>query len=220
MSHQFDARFEVKAVGADGSFEGYASLFGAVDQGRDIVAPGAFSRSILERGAKGIKLLWQHDPTEPIGTIEDIFEDRRGLFVKGHLLPGVKKAEEALRLMRAGALDGLSIGFHTVKSRMDETGGIRILLYVDLWEVSLVTFPMQPEARISAFKASDFPTIRQLETFLREAGGLSRAGAKAVAAQGFSGLSTRRDAGDGWPAVVTAIRTLENKLKSSTGDTL
>lgn len=139
-----------------GGFEGYASVFGLPDRGRDIVMRGAFARSIRERRARGIKLLWQHDPSEPIGTLEVVREDTRGLFVRGRLLLNLKRAREAHALMRAGVLDGLSIGYRTVRADREAKTGLRRLLDVDLWEVSLVTFPMQEAARISAFK-SDSP---------------------------------------------------------------
>lgn len=130
-----------------GHFEGYASTFNHVDRGNDLVLPGAFERSLRERGAQSIKLLWQHDPREPIGVIEDIFEDHHGLYVRGRLLLDIGRAGEARKLMQAGAVDGLSIGFHTLKSNK-RADGVRLLRDVDLWEISLVTFPMNPRARI------------------------------------------------------------------------
>src|SRR5690606_31103526 len=112
----------------DGTFSGYASLFGRPDLVRDVVETGAFARAIRQRGAAGIRMLYQHDPAEPIGTWLDIAEDARGLHVHGRLTPGVGRAREVLELMRAGALDGLSIGFRTVKARKDARGGLRRIL--------------------------------------------------------------------------------------------
>ena len=140
-------------VAADGYFQGYASLFGREDLGRDVVMPGAFARSLAARGAKGVRMLFQHDPAEPIGVWEEIREDGRGLYVRGRLMPDVARAREVLSLMRAGAIDGLSIGFRTLRGRKDARSGIRRLYEVDLWEVSVVTFPMLPAARVSAVKA-------------------------------------------------------------------
>ena len=137
---------------ADGSFSGYASLFGETDLNRDAVMPGAFLRSIAKRGAGGIRMLFQHDPAAPIGVWREIREDSRGLFVSGRLMPEVEKAREVLALMRAGAIDGLSIGFRTVRGRTDAKSGVRQLIEVDLWEISVVTFPMLPAARVSAVK--------------------------------------------------------------------
>ena len=118
---------DLKSVEADGTFTGYASLFGEVDLGHDLVMPGAFGESLRLRGARGVKLLFQHDPNEPIGVWLELAEDSRGLFARGRLKPEVTRAREVLSLMRAGALDGLSIGFRTVKGRTDPTTGVRRL---------------------------------------------------------------------------------------------
>jgi len=136
---------------ADGVIEGYASLFDRADQGGDVVAPGAYARSLAQRARPGgaVKMLWQHDPRCPIGVWQEIAEDARGLRVKGRLLTGVAQGREALALLEAGAIDGLSIGYRTVRSEKRAEGGRR-LLEVDLWEVSVVTFPMLPEARVEA----------------------------------------------------------------------
>ncbi len=142
------ARLDFKQVAADGVFEGYASVFGIEDMGRDIVLPGAFRESLRRRGPSGIKLLFQHDPAEPIGVWLSIVEDRKGLFVRGRLMAEVARAREVLALMRAGALDGLSIGYRTVRARRDAKTGVRKLQAVDLWEISVVTFPLHPEARV------------------------------------------------------------------------
>jgi len=139
-------------VASDGSFEGYAALFGRVDLGRDLILPGAFARSLAERGAGGVRMLFQHDPAEPIGTWLSLHEDGVGLFVRGRLALDVGRAREVLALMRAGALDGLSIGFRAVEGRTDPRSRVRRLSRIDLWEVSVVTFPMQPDARIASVK--------------------------------------------------------------------
>jgi HK97 family phage prohead protease len=209
--------FEVKVVTETGEFEGYASVFDVVDQGHDIIIRGAFLRSLKERGAQGIRFLWQHDPSEPIGRIEEVREDRRGLYVRGRLLLDVARAREAHALMTAGALDGLSIGFHTVTADVDDFTGVRRLMDVDLWEISLVTFPMQTEARVTAFKTTGpITSLRAFETFLREAGGFSRSEAKGIAAHGFN----RREAGGGadcpddWNAVMAALQRAGHILHS------
>lgn len=129
--------------------EGYASLFGLCDQGGDVVGPGAYSASlgrIAKRGGK-VRMLWQHDPTRPIGLWEEVREDGRGLWVSGRLLTGVAQAREAAVLLEAGAIDGLSIGYRTISAERDGKGR-RLLAEVELWEVSLVTFPMLPDARV------------------------------------------------------------------------
>lgn len=143
---------EVKRVREDGVFEGYASLFNQEDLGGDVILPGAFRESLRARRAGGIKMLFQHDPNQPIGVWLKLTEDARGLYVEGRLMVEVEKAREVLALMRAGALDGLSIGFKTVKGRRDARSGVRRLERVDLWEISVVTFPMLPEARVASVK--------------------------------------------------------------------
>jgi HK97 family phage prohead protease len=144
----------IEDVEADGAFSGYASLFGKVDLARDAVEPGAFRKTLKHRGPESVRMLFQHDPNQPIGRWTQIREDARGLFVRGRLTPGVARAQEVLRLMRAGALDGLSIGFRTVRARKDVGTGVRRILEADLWEISVVTFPMLPEARIDRVKAT------------------------------------------------------------------
>lgn len=135
-----------------GSFSGYASLFGAEDQSRDLVMPGAFRASLARRAAAHIRMLFQHDPAQPIGAWDDIREDARGLFVRGRLVEGVARAREILALMREGAIDGLSIGFRARTALRDPRTGQRRLIEIDLWEVSIVTFPMLPGARVNSVK--------------------------------------------------------------------
>jgi HK97 family phage prohead protease len=144
----FGEAIEVK----DGTeISGYASLFGDVDQGGDVVEAGAYAASLKAVNAAGrsIKMLWQHDPAQPIGIWDEVREDARGLWVKGRLLDSVTKGREAAALIAAGAIDGLSIGYRTVKATKN-TKGQRLLSELELWEVSLVTFPMLPSARVGA----------------------------------------------------------------------
>lgn len=136
-------------IEAEGQVRGYASLFGRIDQSGDIVERGAFARTLKERGASGIRMLWQHDPMQPIGIWTRLAEDERGLFVEGQLTLSAARGRDAFELVRAGAVDGLSIGFKTRKARREAAGGVRRVLDVDLWEVSIVTFPMQSLARLA-----------------------------------------------------------------------
>ena len=147
--------------------EGYASLFDAVDQGNDVVDRGAYAASLAKRS--GVKMLWQHDPAQPIGIWDDIREDDRGLWVKGRILTDVEKGREAAALIAAGAIDGLSIGYRTMKSTKTNQGQ-RLLTEVELWEVSLVTFPMLPQARVAG-KSDDALTLdlRDLADAFRQA---------------------------------------------------
>ena len=142
---------------SDGTqIEGYASLFGLTDQGGDIVQKGAYAASLKRLEARGdkVRMLWQHDPTEPIGVWDEIREDETGLWVKGRLLSEVALAREAATLIDAGAIDGLSIGYRTVRAEKDQKGR-RVLTEVELWEVSLVTFPMLPEAKLGRKDTDD-----------------------------------------------------------------
>lgn len=158
------ARMELKMLGEAGAFSGYASLFGEVDLGKDRVERGAFLRSLARRGAAGVRMLFQHDPAEPIGTWRVVREDGRGLYVEGMLSDGVSRAREVRELIKARAVDGLSIGFQTVRAKSDPKTGIRQILEADLWEISVVTFPMLPSARVSNVKHARW--FRDAETEL------------------------------------------------------
>jgi len=137
---------------SDGRVEGYASLFGVPDHGGDVVMPGAFAVSLRRRGPDQVRFLFQHDPAQPIGVWDEIREDRRGLYVRGRLIGGVARAREIAALLRAGALDGLSIGFRTVRADRDPRLRTRRLHEINLWEISIVTFPMLPGAKVSRIK--------------------------------------------------------------------
>jgi uncharacterized protein len=132
-----------------GVFTGHASLFGRRDGAGDIVMPGAFAASLKKKGAGGIRMLFQHDAAEPIGTWIDIVEDGRGLKVRGRLDRNVQRGRELISLLNTGGIDGLSIGFRTVIAHKDRALNARKLIAIDLWEISLVTFPMLDSARIS-----------------------------------------------------------------------
>lgn len=127
---------------------GHASLFGEPDLSRDVVEPGAFATALAKRGTGGIRMLFQHDPARPVGVWTSLREDARGLAVQGRLTPGA--CDQLAALIVDGALDGLSIGFRTVRARTDPRTRLRHILEADLWEVSIVTFPMLPGARFSA----------------------------------------------------------------------
>ena len=157
------ASLELRGLNRDGSFSGYASVFGEVDLGRDRVERGAFARSLSTRGAAGIRMLFQHDPSEPIGAWKTIREDDRGLYVEGQLADGVARAREVHQLLKNAALDGLSIGFRTVRARTDAKSGVRRILEADLWEISVVTFPMLPSARVQNVKNARWFRDRETE---------------------------------------------------------
>ncbi|MEO1639744.1 MAG: HK97 family phage prohead protease [Pseudomonadota bacterium] len=147
LEHKFCALGTDVTVTDGTVISGYASVFGAPDQSGDLVEKGAYAASLAQ--GRGVKMLWQHDPAQPIGVWEEVREDDKGLWVKGRLLTDVARGREAASLIAAKAIDGLSIGYRTVKARKDDKGR-RHLSEVELWEVSLVTFPMLPEARVGA----------------------------------------------------------------------
>lgn len=185
------AAFELKKEpDEDGSFEGYASVFDVVDHGMDSVAKGAFTKS-LGSGRK-VKMLWQHDSGKVIGVWDEMREDERGLYVKGRLLKDVALGREAMALMRAGAIDSLSIGYRTVEAMPEAGGRVRKLTELDLFEVSVVTFPMLESARITDVKS--IRTEREFEAFLRDAG-YSRKDAAAITLHGWKAIEGQRDAG-------------------------
>lgn len=171
FEHKFSRFGEMLTVQDDSVIQGYASLFDEADQGGDRVAPGAYGASLQRLQASGcrVKMLWQHDPAQPIGVWEELREDNRGLWVKGRLLTEIARGAEAAALIAAGAIEGLSIGYRTKRARRGEDGG-RVLTEVELWEVSLVTFPMLPTARVMGQKSDvEERKLRQLAADLRRA---------------------------------------------------
>jgi HK97 family phage prohead protease len=142
----------LSACSGTGVFVGYASLFGVRDASGDMVMPRAFAASLKKRPPANIRMLFQHDPAEPVGTWLEMIENERGLYVRGRLDPGVQRGRELLSLLESGGLDGLSIGFRTVRATREKISQTRQLHMIDLWEVSLVTFPMLADARVSALK--------------------------------------------------------------------
>ena len=169
--------FEVKSVKADGTIEGYASVFGEIDSYRDVVVPGAFTKSLQTRyrdkGRKGVPMLDQHDTRTPVGLwpIDSVKEDEHGLLVVGQINMKVQKGVENHALAEQGALSGLSIGYNTLDDEWDANGDIRILREVDLWEISMVTFPAGDSARITSVKSIEgLDTLSDCEGLLRDAG--------------------------------------------------
>lgn len=156
MRERKRARFslDLKSIDVQGRFAGYASVFDVVDNQRDVMLRGAFMRTIAGRLGQ-IKMLWQHQQSEPIGVFERMFEDAHGLYVEGTLLLDVQRAKEAHTLLKAGALTGLSIGYSPVRYTIDAETGVRRLAEVELWEVSLVTFPANDAANVTVVKSTE-----------------------------------------------------------------
>jgi HK97 family phage prohead protease len=184
-----------------GMIEGYGSVFDVVDQGGDIIAPGAFRQS-LASGRK-VKMLYQHDPSSVVGVWNTLEEDGKGLRVAGKLLTSVKAGAEAYEYVKAGAIDGLSIGYRTVKS-MDRNGK-RVIMQAELWEVSLVTFPMNEMARIDAVKAAEM-SRDEIERMLTLRAGLSRSVARKLLADGYGGIKDMRGAVAGADELADLLR--------------
>lgn len=180
---------QIKNLGDDGTFEGYGSIFGNIDAYGDVVVKGAFSNHLQNNPAKSVKMLWQHDASQPIGTYESIYEDDTGLAVSGKLLVNdVPQARAAYALLKAGAISGLSIGY-TINPEGATFGqdGVRYLKDLKLWEISIVTFPANREANVESVKkinAEDVRDIRDFEKFLRESG-FSKQQAVQIASHGF-----------------------------------
>lgn len=177
---------EIKSDDATRTVEGFASVFNNVDGGNDIVMPGAFAKT-LKKSAK-LPMLWQHNGGQPVGVWDMLEERDKGLFVKGSIID-TTLGNDAYKLVKAEAVKGLSIGYSTKKYEIDKVKGTRKLIDLDLYEVSLVTFPMNERAQITRVKGREM-TIREFEEYLRE-GGFSQQDATTVALRGFKALPTQ-----------------------------
>lgn len=160
--HGLPIELDIKAIGDDGLFTGYASVFGTKDRGGDIVMPGAFTKSLQTYPPARVKMLWQHNTTEPVGIWTKFEEDARGLKADGRLILETAKGREVHALMKAGAVDGLSIGFRTIRDAVDRQKGARLLHELELREVSIVTFPMNEDATVSSVKTLSSTNFREL----------------------------------------------------------
>lgn len=193
----------------DGTFEGYGSIFGNKDLGNDVIRKGAFANTLKSKKPKSIKLLYQHKTDEPIGVFDSITEDSKGLYVKGRLAMGTQKGREVFELMKMGALDSMSIGYRLSAEdyKYDPKERKRIIKSVDLMEISLVTFPMNPKAKITKVKLAEM-NVREIEEHLRDAGCESVAVAKHTAQVLYKSYRSdeQRD-------VVESISQLINKIK-------
>lgn len=202
---------EIRAAGNSGEVEGYGSVFGVKDSYDDVIEKGAFLSSIADHKAAGTMpaMLWQHNSDEPIGIWRDVSEDDRGLRIKGQLALDTVRGKEAFALMKMGALNGLSIGFVTVKSARDNATDVRTITEIELWEISLVTFPANTKARVTGIKsaAAGVHTIRQAEHALRDAG-VSADEAKALIATVKRIALDERDAQESAAALKAAQRLL------------
>ena len=184
---------EIKAVQEDGFFSGYGAVFGNIDWYNDVILPGAFTASLAKWRAKNKMppVLWNHNDSEPIGVYTNIYEDEKGLFVEGKLLvDDVPRAKSIHALLKAGAIDGLSIGYSTKKANQ-QGNGVRELVEVDLGEISIVTQPANERSVITSVKSKldegELPTLPEFEKFLRESG-FSKSQSVAIASKGLRHL--------------------------------
>lgn len=194
-----DMPFEIKSVEQSGFFSGYGSIFHNEDSYGDIVRPGAFKNSLSKWAGKNRlpPMLWQHRHSEPIGVFTKMEEDEKGLYVEGRLLiDDISQAKAVYALLKERVLGGMSIGYREIGTRKNEDGTLD-LLELDLWEVSIVTFPANEAATVDSVKdaLSDgtLPSLSEFEKFLRDAG-FSKAQATAIASHGLRQLL--RDADD------------------------
>lgn len=202
---KLDFALEVKGLDDAGLFEGYASTFGERDLGGDIVVAGAFTKTLKASGAKGVKMFADHDPTKRIGVWTDIIEDQKGLYVKGRLLLSKQAGKDAYIDLKEGVIDAMSIGYSAVDHSYDGRRKARMLKELKLFEISLLPFGMNENARVTGVKAAnDIKTIREFEDFLRDVGGYSHAAAKAIAAGGFKAADPRDE--DDADAIAALLR--------------
>ncbi len=207
MQHKHDTfDLDVKQLKEDGRFSGYASIFDMVDHQGDVVAKGAFAESVKNDAGK-VKLLWQHKLDEPVGTITELREDEQGLYVEGQLLLDIAKGAEVYSMLKSGAIDSLSIGYKVKDAEFIPDTGVRVLREVELFEISFVTFPANQNARIRSVKCEKPETIRDFESFLREAG-FSRTEAKQIVASGYKSLDQR----DAEPVTMEAMIALDRSI--------
>lgn len=183
---------EIKSLDESGTFSGYGSIYGNKDAYGDVVMPGAFGKSLAEHARKGSKpkMFWQHDPHEPIGSWVNAEEDTKGLWLEGRLNMEVQRAREAYALLKAGDIDGLSIGYHVVSAEPDEKAGVLRLKELKLAEVSIVSIGANERALVDSvkhfdalqnWKAGDRPQQRELEELLKDHFGVSNSEAERMA---------------------------------------
>ena len=209
---RYDVPFEIKSLAEDGSFSGYGSTFGGdPDSYGDVIAKGAFSKSLAKggRNGTGIAMLWQHNSDQPVGVWPSIVEDSRGLAVQGKIAVDTALGKDAYTLLKMGAIKGLSIGYNTVDYEYNTETKIRTLKEVELWEISLVTFPANINATVTGIKAfEEAKTIREFEEALRDAG-LSRKQTNYIISlcrDSFEKERACRDGGIDAESILSAIR--------------
>ena len=206
---------QIKAAGDDGTVEGYGSVFGVRDNYDDVIAKGAFIQSLKDHKAAGTMpaMLWQHDADKPIGVWTEMVEDEKGLRIKGQLAMETVKGKEAHALLKMGALNGLSIGFMSKEWAYDRDTEVRTLTAIDLWEVSLVTFPANEKARVTNVKSADeLQAPKDAEKILRDAG-FSKSDATAFVSRVMRMGEVRSDSAN---STAVAMKAADRLLRSLT----
>lgn len=207
---------DLKATNDDGSVEGYGSVFGVRDSYDDVIAAGAFQASLAAHKKAGTMpaMLWQHDSDKPIGVWTEMVEDSKGLRIKGQLALETTLGKEAHALLKMGALNGLSIGFVSKQWAYDRDTDIRTLTEIDLWEVSLVTFPANGAARVTNVKSVDeLQAPKDAERALRDAG-FSKSDATAFVSRVMRMGQQRSESAQDIAKALKAADQLLNSLKS------
>lgn len=207
----------LKAVGDDGTVEGYGSVFGVRDNYDDVIAAGAFAGTLKDHKAAGTMpaMLWQHEADDPIGIWTEMVEDSKGLRIKGQLCLETSQGKEAYALLKMGAINGLSIGFMSKQWAYDRDTDVRTLTEIDLWEVSLVTFPANEKARVTNVKSSsELATPKDAERILRDAG-FSKADATALVSRVMRMGEERSDSVDSTAKALKSAQRLIASLSST-----
>jgi HK97 family phage prohead protease len=212
----------IKATGDDGTIEGYGSVFGVRDNYDDVIASGAFMNSLQRHKAAGSMpaMLWQHNADEPIGIWTDMVEDAKGLRITGMLALDTVRGKEAHALLKLGALNGLSIGFMSKQWAYDREAEVRTLTEIDLWEVSLVTFPANEKSRVTNVKADikvapdEINAPKDAERILREAG-FSKSDATAIVSRVMRMGEARSDSANSTAAAMKAASQSATRLLNS-----
>lgn len=205
---------DVKAVSEDGIIEGYGSVFNVKDSYDDIIKPGAYAETLAAHKAAGTMpvMLFQHDSSQPVGVWTEMVEDEKGLRVKGQLLLSIPEGRRVYELLKAKAINGMSIGFVAKSWSYEEE--LRILTAIDLWELSIVTFPANQKATVTAVKSVDSLSVRDAEQTLREVG-FSKGDAKDFIHRVMQLGEERREAAQSTEKALAAADRLLLKLHSA-----
>jgi len=216
MKNVKDFGLEIKSIAEDGTFEGWLSVYDVVDQGSDIVRPGAFTKTIRESGGS-VPMLWQHNTHEPIGILQ-LVDKPEGLWVKGKLILEIQRAKEAYAAIKEGVIRGLSIGYKAIEGKTKMVAGIRNLFELKVYEGSIVTFPMLPDAMIHSVKAGrrhSAATLAAIEEAISKLQALREQGSESTSEEAAPPLVEAADKSIEPEAVHSLLKGLKNDLVSA-----